>query len=150
MRNTQALYARYHRYHRIGAASPDRRQDALAPVLSALEAIETVLSQPCFAHPGALDQDGILAYALALMQLRERANTAGCVRLTDACDALAVTVAELIEDHAPGHPGQWESLKQFAVHVRAMIEREMTRPARPAICPLPDRGMAGGARLVAR
>lgn len=146
MRNTQALYARYR--YRIGAAvpaSPDRRQDALAPVRAALAAIEAVLSQPCFAHPGALDQDGIHAYALALMQLRERANTAGCVRLTDACDALAVTVAELIERRAPGHPGRWESLQQFVVHARAMIEREM---APPAVCPLPDYGMTGGARLV--
>jgi hypothetical protein len=150
VRNTQALYARYYRYHRIGAASPDRRQDALVPVRSALEAIETVLMQPCFAHPGALDQDGIHAYALALMLLRERAHTAGCVRLTDACDALAVTVAELIEHPAPGHPGRRESRKQFAVHARAMIERETARPARPAVCPLPDRGMAQGARLVSR
>jgi len=146
VRNTQALYARYR--YRIGVvapASPDRRQDALAPVRSALATIEAVLSQPCFAHPGALDQDGVHAYALALMQLRERANAAGCVRLTDACDALAVTVAELIERRAPGHPGRWESLKQFVVHARAMIEREM---ARPAVCPLPDYGMTGGARLV--
>ncbi|KAB2319975.1 hypothetical protein F8A86_08145 [Betaproteobacteria bacterium SCN1] len=141
MRNTPTLYARY-RYRIGGALSPVRQPDALAPVLSALETVEAVVSRPGFAHPGALDRDTVNAYALALMRLRECADAAGCARLTDACDALAVTVAALIEHSVPGHPGRWQTLKQFAVHARAMFDREMANLAAPATCPLPGHMLA--------
>lgn len=63
-----------------------------------------------------------MAYALALMRLRECAGAAGFERLTNACDALAVTVAGLIEDRHCARRDTCETLTRFVSHAQAMIE----------------------------
>ncbi len=142
MRNMQALYARYR--YQVGAITPvvmgQIQESALATVRSALKSMETVLSQACFSRPDAPTQEGITAYALALMQLRESASAVGFMRLSNACDALAVTVARLIENRAPARPDQCETLRQFVTHARAMLELEMAGQRAHEACLLSDRG----------
>lgn len=96
--------------------------DGLVAAMGALDGMENVLSNKCFDHPDRLTQDGITAYALALLQLRECASAAGFVRLTDACDALAVTVSRLIEDRNCASPEKCEALTRFIAHAWAMIQ----------------------------
>jgi hypothetical protein len=96
--------------------------DGLVAAMGALDGMENVLSNECFDHPDRLTQDGITAYALALLQLRECASEAGFVRLTNACDALAVTVSRLIEDKNCASLDKCEALTRFIAHAWAMIQ----------------------------
>ena len=66
--------------------------DWVAATRDALADIGNIVSHQCFAYPDSLTRDRITAYALALIRVRECASEAGFARLTDACDALAVTV----------------------------------------------------------
>jgi hypothetical protein len=126
VRNKQYLHAR----HRIGMPTPPRAEpqtvetsaEWVAAAIDALDVIESVVADRCFEHPDALTQDGITAYALALIRLRECAGAAGCERLMNACDALAVTVSRLIEDRNCVCRQKWEALTQFVEHAQAMIQ----------------------------
>lgn len=140
MRTMQALYARYR--YQVGAVAPVRAElppdNARAAVRAALTELETIASRPAFGQRGALTQDDVFAYAMALMHLREAASAAGCARLTKACDALAVTVARLIENCTAARCDQCTALRQFVAHARAMIEMEMADMAVPDACLLGD------------
>jgi hypothetical protein len=127
MRTTQYLAARY----RIGGITPagaepvqcmETRAGRIDAVMGALDDMGSVISNQCFSHPDALDQDSITAYALALMRLRECACAAGLERLTKACDALAVTVAQLIEDKKCACRDKCAALTRFVAHAHAMIQ----------------------------
>ena len=129
MRNMQYLDAGY----RVGVATPvcterapcqglSASEDWVAAAMGALDVIRTIASNHCFSHSNALTQDDILAYALALMRLRECASAAGFERLTNACDALAVTVARLIEDRNCASREKCETLTRFVAHAQAMIQ----------------------------
>lgn len=129
MPDQQALYAR----HRppveaiLRAAVP---VDACLTVESALAALETVAAQPVFAGARALTPDDVLAYALALMRLRDSAEASGRLRLTQACDALSVTVARLIERCDTARCDQCAALTRFVVHARAMLHLPADLPPR--------------------
>ncbi len=112
---------------RIGRAAP---VNGPAAALSALDAIREIVSKHCVARPDSLTQDGITAYALALMHLRECASGAGFERLMNACDALAVTVSRLIEDQNGARHDQCEALTRFVAHAQAMILMSPGSPAR--------------------
>lgn len=125
MRNMQYLTSR----HRIDVATPrhmqkapDAHGDSVAATLEALNNIGNIVSRQCFADPDTLTQDGITAYALALMRLRECASVAGLERLMNACDALAVTVSRLIEDRGCACREKCAALTRFVVHAEAMIK----------------------------
>jgi hypothetical protein len=127
MRTMQNLNARY----RIGEATPvgtepdqglETSAEWVAAAIDALDSIGNVVSDQCFSHPDALTQDSIMSYALALMRLRECASAAGFERLTKACDALAVTVARLIEDISCASSEKCEALTRFVAHAHAMIQ----------------------------
>lgn len=126
MRNMQYLRARYRgSVATVGMArapSPAASEDWAAAAVKALNDMGDVVSHPCFAHPDKLTQDGITAYALALMRLRECAGAAGFERLMNACDALAVTVSRLIEDRSCACREKCEALTRFVVHAQAMIQ----------------------------
>lgn len=135
MRPIQFLTSRY----RISGLTPDGAdpvqcretpEERVAAVMDALEEISELITHQCFSQPGALTEDSITAYALALMQLRECACAAGLGRLTKACDALAVTVARLIEDKNCTCNRQCEALTRFVAHARAMLQMsaETIRP----------------------
>jgi hypothetical protein len=94
----------------------------IAAVMDALDDIGGVISNQCFSHPEGLTQDAITAYALALIRLRECACAAGLERLTRACDALAVTVARLIEDKSCACHDKCTALTRFVTHAHAMIQ----------------------------
>ena len=102
-----------------GMATPEA---GLAAAVGALDGLENLISNKRFDHPDTLTQDDITAYALALLRLRECANAAGFVRLTNACDALAVTVSRLIEDRNCASPEKCEALTRFIAHAWAMIQ----------------------------
>ena len=122
MPNTQTLYA-CHR-HPVGAlvsVPTPAPEDACLTVESALAALETVAEHPAFARPDGLTQDDVLTYALALMHLRDSAHAAGRTRLTQACDALSVTVARLIDHCASARHDQCVALTRFVAHARAML-----------------------------
>jgi hypothetical protein len=107
-----------------------------AAALSALDAIRAIVSKQCVAHPDSLTRDGITAYALALMRLRECASGAGFERLMNACDALAVTVSRLIEDQNCARHDQCEALTRFVAHAQAMIRMSPGNPPRhPGLAP---------------
>lgn len=119
--------------HSMGVATPfcmdgmpNRGQagpgNGMAAVMDALGALENVVSIQCVCRPDTLTPDGITAYALALLRLRECASAAGVDRLTNACDALAVTVSRLIEDKNCASSDKCESLTRFVAHARAMIQ----------------------------
>ncbi|MCA1978057.1 MAG: hypothetical protein LDL19_02360 [Thiobacillus sp.] len=74
-----------------------------------------------FSRSDDLAHDDVLAYALALMRLRDSAHAAGLARLVRACDALAVTVAQLIEHGAAARCEHCDTLTRFAAHARAMV-----------------------------
>ena len=131
MPNMQALYAR-HRHPagalvRVPTPSPE---DACLTVESALTALETVAARPAFARPEGLTQDDVLAYALALMRLRDSAHATGRTRLTHACDALSVTVARLIDHCASARCDQCVALTRFVAHARAMLQMPADATAR--------------------
>lgn len=94
---------------------------SVAAAIHALDEIDGVVSDGRFTHPDHLTQDTILAYALALLRVRECAGRAGMGRLMNACDALAVTVSRLIEDRTSASQAKCETLRQFVVHAREMI-----------------------------
>jgi hypothetical protein len=117
--------------HRIGVAtavcmgkesSLGTPEDLVAAAVDALNDMGNLVSGQCFTHPDTLTQDGITAYALALMRLRECASAAGCVRLVNACDALAVTVSRLIDDRSCACREKCEALTRFVMHAQAMIQ----------------------------
>ena len=141
MRTMQYLNARY----RIGVATPagtepdqglETSAEWVAAAMDAWDGIGSVVSNQCFSHPDALTEDSIMAYALALMRLRECASAAGFERLTNACDALAVTVARLIEDKNCASPEKCEALKRFVAHAQAMIQMSAGNSTRHAL-PIP-------------
>ena len=138
MRNMQHLSSR----HRIGVAtavcmerepSPDAPEDLVAAAVDALNEMGDIVSHQCFASPETLTQDKIMAYALALMRLRERASAAGIERLMHACDALAVTVSRLIEDRSSACRGKCEALTRFVAHAKAMIRMTTENAKRNAL-----------------
>lgn len=116
---------------------PSRRNDPAnvppatdaAAVHAALGQLARIVAGPGFARPESLTWDGITDYALALIRLREAACAAGCERLTQACDALAVTVSRLIDDRHCTCQDKLLSLKRFVSHARAMLPA----PASPAV-----------------
>lgn len=111
----------------VTAASENR---AVAAVHDALAALTRTVSGPCFAHPAALTEDAITDYALRLIRLRECACAAGFERLTNACDAIAVTVSRLIDDRRCACLEKCTALTRFVVHAQAMIPAtaSSTRP----------------------
>lgn len=145
MRTTQYLNAKY----RVGVATPfctmrapyvglTASNDLVLAVMDALDGIEDVISNECFSHPDTLTQDGITAYALALLRLRDCAKTAGFERLRNACDALAVTVSRLIENKSCASPEKCEALTRFVAHAWAMTQMYFGTPTHHAIpIPLP-------------
>lgn len=127
MRTTQYLTAK----NKISVIMPagavrvqclETSAERIAAVMDALDDVGSLISNQCFSHPDALTQDSITAYALALMQLRECACAAGLGRLTKACDALAVTVARLIEDKNCACRDKCEALTRFVTHAHAMLQ----------------------------
>ena len=133
MRTKQFQTARY----RISGIAPagvqpeqclESPKERLAAVMAALEDIGKLISNQCFSRPDALTQDSITTYALALMQLRECACAAGLGRLTKACDALAVTVARLIEDKNCACHQKCDALTRFVAHAHAMIQLSAEMP----------------------
>jgi len=94
---------------------------AVAAVHDALAALTRAVASPCFAHPAALTQDAITDYALTLIRLRECACAAGFERLTNACDAIAVTVSRLIDDRRCACLEKCAALTHFVAHAQAMI-----------------------------
>lgn len=94
---------------------------AAAAVHEALAGLAGTVARPCFAHPASLTQDAITDYALTLIRLRECACAAGFERLTNACDAIAVTVSRLIDDRRCACLEQCVALARFVVHAQAMI-----------------------------
>ena len=142
MRNRQYVGSK----HRIGVATAvrmDRAPDMGAPedwvatAVAALNDLGNIVSHQCFTNPDTLNQDGITAYALALIRLRECASAAGLERLMNACDALAVTVSSLIEDQSGGCRGKCEALTRFVAHAKAMIQMSVDSAKRHALA-IPD------------
>jgi hypothetical protein len=121
----------------------------VAAAIDALDVIEGVVADRCFDHPDALTQDGITAYALALIRLRECAGAAGCERLVNACDALAVTVSRLIEDRNCICRQKWEALTQFVAHAQAMIQMSAGVATQYAL-PAPAMRAAGRTSVLGR
>jgi hypothetical protein len=122
MRNLQQLSTRYpHNARLAGYVEPASNPSAPKALLSTLNEMESLVAQQDFSQPDALTQDRITAYALALMSLREHASAAGLDRLTRACDALAVTVARLIEDRSCACRTHCETLKRFVAHAQEMV-----------------------------
>jgi len=68
------------------------------------------------------------------MHLRECASAARLERLTDACDALAVTVSRLIEDQSCATRDKCEALTRFVAHAQAML---LMASAQPTSCSTP-------------
>ncbi len=101
--------------------TPHLHEAPVTAVMHALEKISDIVSDGCFYDPNNLTQDEILAYALALIRVRECAGMAAMDRLMNACDALAVTVSRLIEDRASASHAKCEALTQFVTHAREMI-----------------------------
>lgn len=152
MHTMQFLTSRY----RISGLLPDGAEPAqcretpeerMAAVTDALEQIDELTTDQCFSHPGGLTEDSITAYALALMQLRECACAAGLGRLTKACDALAVTVARLIEDKNCTCSRQCEALTRFVAHARAMLQMG-AETIRPHTLPLTLAGTLAAAEIM--
>ena len=115
---------------------PQPPRDAIASTLEALNKIEVIVADGCLNRPDTLTQDDILAYALALLHLRECADDARMERLINACDALAVTVSKLIDDRSNANPTKCEALSRFVVHARDMILMSENERAECVIPPL--------------
>lgn len=143
MRNMQYLHSK----HRTGAAAAgcaerkplagEAPEELVAAAVAALDDMGNIVSGQCFADPQTLTEDRITAYALALMRLRECASAAGFERLMNACDALAVTVAHLIEDRSCACREKCEALTRFVVHAQAMIQMSIDHAKRRALA-IPD------------
>ncbi len=125
--------------------SPPARARPIGRVWRALERISDMLSKGIAAHPERLRHD-ITAYALALLQLRESSAMAGMERLTNACDALAITVSRLIDDGSRATQAQCEALTRFAAHARAMIAMYGSQAM---LFKAPDRALLASRRLEA-
>lgn len=145
MRNAYNLNMGQHAYTAMPFQIDSTRQqnltfhpprNSIATTLDALKKIEVIVSDGCLNHPDTLTEDDILAYALALLQLRECAGAARMERLMNACDALAVTVSTLIDDRANASPAKCEALARFVVHARDMILMSENEPAECVIPPL--------------
>lgn len=128
MRHTQHLNFR-HEANRPPATwtepAPDRvfrQSDPLAGARAALNEMGDIVSRHCMTHPDSLTEERITAYALALLRLRECAHGAKLERLMNACDALAVTVSQLIEDRRCACRQKCEALMRFIGHAEAMIQ----------------------------
>jgi hypothetical protein len=123
MRNKQVLMSK----HRMNFTSPtiqpptDKIAALIAATRDALDELVSVVSHTCFNAPDALTPERITAYALALIRLRDCACTAGLERLMNACDAIAVTVAQLIEDHGNACREVCVTLTRFVVHAEDML-----------------------------
>jgi hypothetical protein len=106
-----------------GNAAPDPSApgDWVAAAAKTLNEMAELVPPQCVANPDALTEDRVTAYALALIRLRECASAAGLERLMKACDALAVTVARLIEDRGCACREKCEALRRFVVHAKTMI-----------------------------
>lgn len=112
------------------SAPPGDWVDAAQDALNEVKAV----ADPWLAHPDTLTQHEITAYALALMHLRECASAAHLERLTDACDALAVTVSRLIENQGCTSRDRCETLIRFVAHAQAMV---LMAAAQPTGCRIP-------------
>lgn len=128
MRNIQNLTSK----HRVSVASAicmepgsGASKEWVAAAADALNDMGKLVSHQCFTNPESLTQDRIIAYALALMRLRECACAAGLERLTNACDALAITVSRLLEDRGCACLEKCASLTRFIVHADTMIKRAL-------------------------
>lgn len=123
---------------------------AVAAVHDALAALARTVADSSFSHPAALTQDAITDYALTLIRLRECACAAGFERLTNACDAIAVTVSKLIDDRDCACLKKCAALTRFVVHAQAMIPAtaSSTRPLFLSIpeSPVTPHGMQIGRR----
>lgn len=133
MPSTQALYAR----HRDPSGTLVRQVGGVQPeagltVEAALASLAEIAERPSFDLAGAPGEGDVLAYALALMRLRDSAHAADCMRLMRACDALSVTVARLLEHCNQPHCEQCAALRRFVVHAQAMLHlpAEYAEPAR--------------------
>ncbi|MFN3751463.1 MAG: hypothetical protein ACK4SR_08820 [Thiobacillus sp.] len=105
----------------IGDNAPEVPEKGLAAVHGALERLARAVARPEFARPEAVTWDGIVDYALALMRVRDCAAAAGFERLTQACDALALTVSRLIDERRCTSADTLLTLKRFVAHARAML-----------------------------
>lgn len=140
MRNMRYLTAR-HRIDTVKVLSQPqgRPETGIIATLDALNDMEDIVSKHCFTQPENLTEERIIAYALALIRLRECASATGIQRLVNACDALAVTVSRLIDDRDCACYKKCETLARFIVHAKAMIQmsadsaESYTQPA-PNIC----------------
>lgn len=128
MRNMQNLNARHRVSVPVSAFLERRpafdqvsRDNWVQTAQKALGEIKRVVSSSGFSHPASLTQDDIMRYALALLSLRECASGAGFERLTNACDALAVTVSRLLEDRASATQSKCDALRLFVAHANTMI-----------------------------
>ncbi|MHB1084217.1 MAG: hypothetical protein ACYCZA_05175 [Thiobacillus sp.] len=121
--------------------APHPPKDPIVATLHALETIEDIVAKGYLTHPNTLTQDEILAYALALLQLRECAGVARMERLIKACDALAVTVSSLIDDLASASHAKCEALARFVAHARDMILMSTSEPVECVMLSLPRRTM---------
>jgi hypothetical protein len=123
MGNKQGLMSKHRMYFSTPSIAPpnDRLAPLVAATREALDELGRVVSTTCFREPDAVTPEGITAYALALIRLRECALAAGLERLKNACDALAVTVAKLIEDRANACREVCESLTRFVVYAEEML-----------------------------
>ena len=130
MRNVQYLTSR-HRNGITTTARPeqwtDTSEDLVTLAQDTLSDMENIVSSQCIKRPDALTEDRIVAYALALVRLREYASKAGFERLMRACDALAVTVSRLIEDKNRACRETCEALTRLVVHAKAMIQMALER-----------------------
>jgi len=148
MRNTQYLTSRHRRgiTARHVEPTPDKPEIAVRVALNALNKMGAIVSRHCFAHPEKLTEDQITAYALALLHLRECASAAGIERLANACDALAVTVARLIEDRGCACRQKCEALTRFILHAKAMIQMSVEQ-VQYCVLPAPESHAPSGWRV---
>lgn len=145
MRNRQSLISK-HRMQLPAASNEahieiDASSALVAAAVDALGDLDSLVSGPCFRRPDALTPERINAYAFALMRLRDCACAAGLQRLMNACDALAVTVARLIDNHDEACRERCEALARFVVHAEQMI-RMATERGHATARPLPAVRMA--------
>ncbi len=121
--------------------APRPPKDPIVATLHALDTIEDIVAKGCLNHPDTLTQDEILAYALALLRLRECAGVARMERLIKACDALAVTVSCLIDDLPSASHAKCEALTRFVTHARDMIQLSSSEPVECVMLSLPRQTM---------
>lgn len=131
------------------AAPAETENWAVAAVHDALAALTRTVAGPCFAHPDALTQDAITDYALTLIRLRECACAAGFERLTNACDAIAVTVSRLIDDRRCACLEKCAALTRFVVHAQTMIPAA-ANSTRPHFLPSPESPLSPNAIQIGR